>query len=275
MKNITLYTSILMIAVVTFSFGQTTYSDATNETNGNDNVTEQPMVADYPYPVGVLFTNENYTYFIEHVTDPGDTDAFMVAGYSGSSTIVILEEGTALVTFAEHPQDWNGGGTLAQRPVQLDPYNVNYDLSGVKTLSFEVKSSDLEVNQISFGVQWEGADYDIDVPSKRSGGEKLLTLEQLGIADITNWTKVTIDVSLGGDIPDTGNIREEHTEVAYFADAGNTYVKVPLMMIWSGRSHKAGESFEIRSIAFRDAAGEHVEIASNILAKAAEHAERK
>lgn len=275
MKKITLYTFILLVTVVRFSLGQTTYSDVTEEQNVNGNNAQSPSVADYPYPAGVLFENEKYTYFIEHVTDPGDTDAFMVAGYSGSSTIVILDVGTALVTFVEHPQDWNGGGTLAQRPVQLDPYNVNYDLSGVKTISFEVRSADLEVNQISFGIQWEGPDYDINVPSKRSGGEKLLTLEQLGVADITNWTKITIDVSLGGDIQDTDTVRDDHSEVAFFADAGNTYVKVPLMMIWSGRSHEAGESFEIRSIAFHDSIGEHVKIASHILAKAADHAERK
>lgn len=275
MKRTTLYTIILLVAAVAFSLYLTTCTDATEEPNVNGHVTEPLPVADYPYPAGVLFVNEDYTYFIEYVTDPGRTDAFMAAGYNGTSTIAILKEGTALVTFAEHPQDWNGGGTLAQRPVQLDPYYVHYDLSGVKTISFDVRSADFDVSQISFGVQWEGPDYDINILSKRNGGEMLFTLEQLGIDDITNWTKVTIDVSPAGDIPETGNLRYDHTEVAFHADAGNTYVKVPLMMIWAGRSHVAGQSFEIRNIAFLDAAGEHVDIAADILAKAAEHADGK
>ncbi len=275
MKINAIYYVILLVAAGALFIGLKIYFDVAEEPKVNTNVNEQLPVADYPYPLGVLFANKDYTYFIEHVTDPGDADAFMAAGYDGSSTVDILEAGTALVTFAEHPQDWNGGGTLAQRPVQLDPYNVNYDLSGVNTISFELRSDDFDVNQISFGVQWEGPDYDNHTLSKRSGGEKLLTLEQLGITDITNWTKVTIDVSQNGDIPETGTLRPDHLEVAFHADAGNTYVKVPLIMIWAGRAHEAGESFEIRSIAFRNAIGEHVEIASSILAKAAEHAERE
>ena len=273
MKKNTKYYFIFLVTGLAFFAGLKVYSDVSQETYIKDLTKPLPSVV-YPYPVGVLFANEDYTYFIEHVTDPGDTDAFMLAGYDGSSTVDILEEGTALVTFVEHPQEWNGGGTLAQRPVQLDPYNVNYDLSGVNSITFEIKSSDLDVNQVSFGVQWEGVDYDINVPSKRSGGEKLLTLKQLGIDDITNWTKVSINVSQGGDIPETGTLRPDHKEVSFHADKGNTFVKVPLMMIWAGRSHEAGESFEIRSIAFRNIAGEDVEIASAILEKAAEHAER-
>ncbi|GAA0757860.1 hypothetical protein [Psychroflexus lacisalsi] len=58
-----------------------------------------------PIPVGVLFANEDYTYFIEHLTNSGGKDTYMVAGYKDSSKIDILEEGTALVTFAEHPPD--------------------------------------------------------------------------------------------------------------------------------------------------------------------------
>lgn len=237
----------------------------------DQSLAKETPTANYLYPFGVLFTNQKYTYFIEHVTDPGSTDAFMVAGYNDSSSIEILENGTALVTFTAHPKDWNGGGTLAQRPVQLDPYNVNYDLSNVQTISFEIRSADFDVNQISFGLQWEGPNYNINDPSNRKGGEKLLTLKQLGIEDISNWTKVSIDVSLGGDIPDKGTQRYEHEEIAFHADAGNTYVKVPLMMIWAGRSHVNGESFEIRSIAFQNSAGKHVEIASDILKKAEEY----
>ena len=273
MKKIITFIVILLVAMATFFLYKANDSDLAKDAIINTADTKPLPVADYPYPTGVLFMNDDYTYFIEHVTEPGRSDAFMVAGYNGSSTIIIREDGTAVVTFIKHPQDWNGGGTLAQRPVQLDPFNVNYDLSGVKTISFEVRSSDLNVNQVSFGVQWEGADYNINVPSKRSGGEKLFTLEQLGITDFTNWTKVSIDVSLGGDIPETAALRPEHTEVKFHAGRGNTYVKVPFMMIWAGRSHHAGESFEIRNLAFRNAVGEHVEIAADIIAKAAEHAE--
>lgn len=229
--------------------------------------------AAYPYPAGVLFTHADYSYFIEHVTDPGPSDAFMVAGYNDSSTVVILEGGTALVTFEEYPPMWMGGGTLAQRPVQLDPYNVNYDLSGVSTISFEIRSSDFNSDQVSFGVQWEGPAYDSQIDAQRSGGEKLLTLTQLGVTNISDWTIVTIDVSPGGDILDTDTIRFDHTAVAFHAEAGNTYVKVPLIMIWAGDSHIAGESFEIRQIAFLDEIGQHVEIAPAILAKAAKHAQ--
>ncbi|MCH8569575.1 MAG: hypothetical protein LAT67_14980 [Balneolales bacterium] len=275
MKSITTFNLLLLLAVVTFSMFLTNCANDTEVPNINTQASQTVSVADYPYPVGVLFVNKDYTYFIEHVTDPGPTDAFMVAGYNDTSTIVILEDGSALVTFTEHPEDWNGGGTLAQRPVQLDPYNVNYDLSGVKTISFEIKSTDFDVNQVSFGVQWEGPDYDINDASKRSGGEKLLTLGQLGIDDITDWTSVIIDVSPGGDIPETGTLRYDHKEVAFHAEQGNTYVKVPLIMIWEGRTHEAGESFEIRNIAFLNETGEHVEIAADILAKAAEHAERE
>ena len=273
MKRTTLFTVISLAAAVAVSLLLTACPDSIAPPNDYGHAIEPLPIAEYPYPVGVLFANGDYTFFIEHVTDPGATDAFMVAGYNDSSVVVILEQGTALVTFVEHPEAWNGGGTLAQRPVQLDPYNVYYDLSSVSTISFEIKSTDIGVDQVSFGVQWEGPDYDVNVPSKRSGGEKLLTLEQLGITDIKEWTEVTIDISPGGGIPETGTLRHDHTEVAFHADAGKTHVKVPLMMIWAGRSHIGGESFEIRNIAFLDAVGKHVEIASAILAKAAEHAE--
>lgn len=271
MKKTTLYILSLITVAVLVLFGQTAFNDAKEKVNEDVNAVEQLPIANYPYPTGVLFENKDYTYFIEHVTEPGDTDAFMVAGYNASSVIDILKEGTALVTFVEHPEDWNGGGTLAQRPVQLDPYNVNYNLSEVNTISFEVKSDDFGVNQISFGVQWEGPDYDINDPAKRRGGEKLFTLEQLGITKIKKWTKVSIDVSQSGDIPDIGTLRPEHIEVAFHKDAGKTFVKVPLMLIWAGRSHKAGESFEIRNIAFLNANGQHVEIAKDILEKASQH----
>jgi hypothetical protein len=247
-----------------------TNSDGDDVPNVKDD--EQLRVAEYSYPRGVLFANKDYTYFIEHVTEPGASDAFMVAGYNDSSTIDILEEGTALVTFMEHPEGWNGGGTLAQRPVQLDAYNVHYDLSEVSTVTFEIRSADFDVNQVSFGVQWEAPDYDMDVPSKRNGGEKLLTLEELGVDKITNWTEVSIDVSQDGDVGNSDTVRPEHGEVAFHMDAGNTFVKVPLMLIWAGRSHLVGESLEIKKLAFRNAAGEHVEIATNILEKAAEYA---
>lgn len=271
MKKKTLYILSFIILAVLVLFRLTVFNDAKEKPNEDVTAIEQLPIADYPYPTGVLFANKDYTYFIEHVTEPGDTDAFMVAGYNASSTIDILKEGTALVTFVEHPKDWNGGGTLAQRPVQLDPYNVNYNLSEVNSISFEVKSADFDVNQISFGVQWEGPDYDFKDATKKSGGEKLFTLEQLGITEIKNWTKVSIDVTQSGDIPDTDTLRPEHLEVAFQADAGKTYVKVPLMIIWAGRSHKAGESFEIKNIGFLNADGQHVEIAKDILEKAAQH----
>lgn len=267
----TYFIVVILIIAVVFIFSKT-FIDVVQEEPLQENQVKKEYTSNYPYPRGVLFENDNYTYFIEHVTDPGPSDAFMVAGYNGSSTIEILENGVALVTFTQHPKDWNGGGTLAQRPVQLDPSNVNFDLSKVSTISFEIKSTDFDVNQISFGVQWEGPNYDIQIPSKRSGGEKLFTLSQLGVSQIKDWTKVSIDVSPNGDIPDTATTRHEHIEIAFHADAGNTFVKVPLMMIWAGRTHTKGESFEIRNIAFQNANGEHVEIAANILTKAYEHA---
>ena len=235
-----------------------------------DTTPEASDAARDPYPQGVLFLNEDYTYFIEHVDEPTGAEAFMVAGYGDSATVTITDSGTAVVTFDEYPAWWGGGAALAQRPVQLDPDNVTYDLSQVATISFEIKSNNVGLDEVSFGVQWDGPNYS---STNLVGGEKLLTLTELGITEISDWTEVTIDVSPGGDIPDTGTVRHDHTPISFHGDDGNTYVKVPLMMVWAGSDGTSpnagpltsGDSFEARHIAFLDADGEHVEIASAIL----------
>jgi len=61
----------------------------------------------------------DYTYFIEHVTEPCHSDAFMAAGYNGSSTIVIHEYGTALVAFVNQ---------LSQIVIYLDREPVTHFL---------------------------------------------------------------------------------------------------------------------------------------------------
>jgi len=223
------------------------------------------------YPGGVLFAAAAHSYFIEHVNEPRGTETFMVAGFGASSDVTIEEEGVAVVTFGEYPISWGGGAGLAQRPVQLDPRNVHYDLSGVTTISFEIRSQNIGVDEVSFGVQWEGPDYG---DANKVGGERFLTLEQLGIADITAWSIVAIDVSEGGDIPDSGPERHEHDLVTFLEGKGNQFVKVALMLVWAGSENtdpnsgplEEGDSLEIRRIAFLDAHGEPVDIATKLYA---------
>ena len=219
-----------------------------------------------------VFLNEDYTYFIEHVDEPTGEEAFMLAGYGDSATVSIDSEGYAVVTFDRYPDWWGGGAALAQRPVDLDGLGLTYNLSEVATISFEIRSANVGVEEVSFGVQWDGPNYS---DSNLSGGEKLLTLAELGIDDISEWTTVTIDVSPGGDIPSDASetVRYAHDPIAFHTGDGNRYVKVPLMVVWAGATNgapnsgplEAGDSFDARRIGWLDADGNQIEIATAIL----------
>lgn len=167
---------------------------------------------------------------------------------------------TNTATFSSYPSWWDGGIAYA---LLADGATGRFDLSGVASITFEIKSDVISPDELAFFIQWQ------DEAAPANGGEYTASIgTDLGAADITSWTTVTVDTST---IVDEG--RYAHTSVTY-TGTGDTQVDDPFAIKWFGSAGTdpntgplvAGESYMIRNITFLDGSGNPVDIAASVTA---------
>ncbi len=212
-----------------------------------------------------LFADAVLKFFLKDVDTPDGDELVMSAAWEGSATISVDENNSGLAEFVAYPAWWGGGVAWAQVP---DAASGLYDLSGVATISFEIKSETVTTDEVAYMVQWLGA-------NAGEGGEFAVSLTDLGVTDISTWTTVTVDMTAGGDISDdtaqTG--RYGKTAVSFFTQNGNQYVDTAFALKWLGDagtspntgSLTAGDTYLIRNIKFLDASDNNAAIADDII----------
>jgi hypothetical protein len=204
----------------------------------------------------------------------------------GGATITVGTPSSA--TFAAYPQWWDGGVSWAGVPSGGSGY---FDLSGVKTIKFQIKSATIKPEQLALFLQWKSAtagtgnEYTIPLLKSSSVTDPSGATADLGVSDITGWTTVSFDVTT---IPEngatagslyTGEPTRYGTNAAltpgHFAAGqgdGSTHVDTPFALKWYGSAGvqsntgpiTAGNSYQIGNIQFLDASGNEVNIAAGI-----------
>lgn len=207
-----------------------------------------------------LLADASITRFTKDVDTANGDELTMTTAFD-DSTLNFDAAGTGIGTFASYPAYWNGAIAWLGRP---DGAAGNYDLSGVETVQFYLRSSTIQASELAYFVQWEGA----------NGGEGGEYQVQLGTGAIDDWTLFTIDLTSTGDVPDdtaeTGRFGK--TAISFFTENGNQYVETPFALSWFGSAAAevnsgpltAGEKYEISDIAFLDAEGNDVDISGTI-----------
>lgn len=143
-----------------------------------------------------------------------------------SSSSVVVANGYATMTIVD--ASWSGG-TVGQVPTQADTGSY-YDFTGVSTIKFCVRSSDLDASKVYFILQDTANNYLVNK-----------SLKTLGATSITSWTEVTVDVS------------------AFTA----TKIKVAAGFIFQDGSK--GNAVQIKQIGFLDSSGANVDVAKTVL----------
>jgi len=214
---------------------------------------EEPTVTPPP-----LFADSSLTHYVKGVDTPAGDEIAMISAWDGSGSVAIGADGAATGTFTAYPAWWGSGIAYVQKP---EAAAGSLDLSGVKTISFEIKSSDILPAELGVFLQWLGA--------TGTGGEYTFTLPSLGVTSLADWTRVTVDLST---LPETGTDRYGKAACAFVADNGNKGVDTAFAIKWLGDAHTdpntgtlaAGDSYSIRDISFEDATGAAVDISGTI-----------
>lgn len=187
--------------------------------------------------------------------DVPTTEKVLMAGWEGSGSLAIDGDGVLTATFNGYPQWWGGGIAFAQKPTVVGTTG-NFDFSTVKTVSFDIKSANIPAGKLGYFIQWLS-------PTDGNGGEHVVWLDQAGAADISDWTTVTIDLTTVANDGRYGKAAED------FANA-KAYVDTAFAIRWGGYTGQftgdlsAGDSYQIKNIAFKDASGNPVKFWTNI-----------
>ncbi|MBN1241155.1 MAG: hypothetical protein JXA15_00440 [Spirochaetales bacterium] len=223
---------------------------ATVTATWNGKTAEVPIEVAEPAP---LFADATIDHYVSPDESPAGTETAMIAAWEGSGSVELNGDGSATATFSGYPQWWGAGVAWAQKPTGAVGY---YDLSGVTTVSFQIRSETILPSELKWFMQWLGSD-------PTTGGEYSANLGELGVVDITNWTTVTLDISAVG-----GTTRYGKSFIDF--STGGQYVDTAFMIAWGGYTGEyagsltAGESYMIRDIAFLDGTGAGADIDATI-----------
>lgn len=226
-----------------------------------------------------LFKDASLTTYLNVTGANGYGKKVSVADLGGGATVTTAVPAKAV--FKGYPAWWDGGVGWAMKPGTTSGY---YDLSGVKTITFKIKSATILPKQLAFFMQWASA-------TTGAGNEYTLPLQYdaayatawknsakatkgLGVTSITGWTTVTVHLdATTGDVPDTSDepVRYSYTANKFYTDDGATHVDTPFAIKWYGSAvadpnsgSLTSGSYEIGDIRFLDAAGQDVAIAAGI-----------
>jgi hypothetical protein len=184
-------------------------------------------------------------------------------------------------TFQSYPAWWDGAIAWATKPAGSTGY---YDLSGVKTIKFKIKSSTILPTQLALFIQWKSAtggmgnEYTIPLATSSSVTDPSGATANLSVTSITDWTNVAFDLTTLPDSASTHTgepVRNAFTAENFFAANGGdgaTHVDTPFAIKWYGSAGKspnsgplaANASYQIGDIQFLDASNNPVAIYSGI-----------
>lgn len=176
-----------------------------------------------------LYADASLTYAVQSDVDSGTKPDFALKSWQSSS--VAVSSGILTSTVAAGA-GWSGF-TFGQVPSSADTGSY-YDLSGVTSLKFDVKSADITTSALSLIIQNLAAANLVDS----------IALSSYGVSDITSWTTVTVPL----------NSTVKNAQILAFALVTGT---------------AEGTSVSVRNIAFTDASGSNVDITTHIVYTAA------
>jgi len=224
-----------------------------------------------------LFADSSLTSYLTGASGYGKKVS--IADLGGGATITTAVPAKAV--FSSYPSWWDGGVGWAMKPATTSGY---YDLSGVKSITFKIKSATILPKQLAFFLQWGSAtagtgneytlplQYDAAYATAWSSTAK--AAKGLGVASISSWTTVTVKLdSATGDVPDVSDepVRYGYTANKFYTDDGAAHVDTPFAIKWYGSAAAdpnsgslTSGSYEIGDIRFLDAAGKDVAIAAAI-----------
>ncbi|HTH14398.1 MAG TPA: hypothetical protein VMB23_08375 [Spirochaetia bacterium] len=214
--------------------------------------------------------------------------AVLKSDMGGGATITVGTPSSA--SFAAYPQYWDGAVSWVGVP---SGGSGQFDLSGVKTIKFQIKSASIKPEQLALFLQWGSAtahvgnEYTVPLKVSSSVTDAAGAAVDLGVTDITGWTTVSFDLTT---IPEGGttagklntgeptrydNSANAPMTPGHFAAGqgdGSTHVDTPLAIKWYGSASAAtnsgplaaGDSYQIGNIQFLDASGNEVNIAAGI-----------
>jgi hypothetical protein len=214
--------------------------------------------------------------------------AVLKSDMGGSGTVTVGTPGSA--AFASYPAWWDGGVSWVGIPSGGSGY---FDLSGVTTIKFQIKSATIKPEQLAVFLQWgsatahTGNEYTVPLHLSSSVTDAAGATTDLGVTDITSWTTVSFPLS---SIPETGatagklytgqptrydsSISAAMTPGHFLAGQGDgsTHVETAFALKWYGSASTgsntgpltAGASYQIGNIQFLDASGNEVAIAAGI-----------
>ena len=233
-----------------------------------------------------LFSNAAMTYTVSQSPTSEFTMIQDMGNAANTSTTASVSTLPATGTFESYPSYWDGGIAWAMLPTGASGY---YDLSGVKTIKFKIKSSTILPTQLALFIQWKSAtsgagnEYTIPLAYSASVTDAALTTSSLGVTGITDWTDVSFDLttlpdtSVSATDPNTGEpTRYSYTAEHFFSangGDGSTHVDTPFAIKWYGSADTgsntgpiaaAGDSYQIGDIQFLSSSGTAVAIYSKI-----------
>jgi len=226
-----------------------------------------PAVDPTPADVaGPLFSDTGFGFYLDG-DDPAGTESSVVGAFDGS-TVTVEGGNAAQVVFEGYPAWWSGGVGFAQKPPAATGY---YDLSGVSTIEFEIKSATILPAELYILIQWYGS-------AAGSGGLFKVPLSDLDVTSIADWTTVSFDLADatigidGNEQPRYNDSGAPLTQVLWAE--GAAYVDTAFALAWDFDSVdgsgvvsgplSAGDAYLIRNIAFVDASAAAVDIAANV-----------
>lgn len=187
--------------------------------------------------------------------DTPTTEKVLMAGWEGSGSFAIADDGVLTATFLGYPQWWGGGIAFAQKPT-VAGVTGNFDFSQVASVSFDIKSANIPASKLGYFIQWLS-------PTDGNGGEHVVWLNDANITDISDWTTVTINLSSVANDGRYGKGAEDYANA-------KAYVDTAFAIRWGGYTGQftgdltANDSYQIRNIAFKDASGNPVKFWTNI-----------